>query len=118
MRYVSGGFHLTSSLACCLMTIIVMTALAHIDYPYFYTGLIFDIASFFLLLWKAPEGIENVSRIHPKYYPVLKVIALLSVSSNFFLHSSLLSSVFLTQSLTLLQVSYRIFDIIERRVAR
>jgi len=117
LRYVSGGFHLTSSLSCCLMTIGIMTLLAHADFEYWYLGFAFNILSILILLFKAPDGIEKISRIDPKYYPLLKVISVVLVASDFFIHSSLLSAVFLTQALTLLQVSYRVFDFIERRLS-
>jgi len=99
------------------MTIGIMTLLAHADFEYWYLGFAFNILSILILLFKAPDGIEKISRIDPKYYPLLKVISVVLVASDFFIHSSLLSAVFLTQALTLLQVSYRVFDFIERRLS-
>ncbi|CAG7657380.1 accessory gene regulator B family protein [Paenibacillus allorhizosphaerae] len=115
LRYFSGGVHLNSSLACCLVTILVLTVLTHLSFNYVFLGLIFDIISIIILYLKAPHGIQDVSRINPKYYPVLKWFCILFVSSNFIIHSPLLSATFLVQTLTLTRIGNSLFILLERR---
>lgn len=115
LRYLSGGAHLHSSLGCCIFSLTVLTSLAHIEYQYFTTGLILNILSFIIFLLKAPEGLENISRIDPKNYLYLKFICLVFIGSNFYFQSSLLSAVFFVQSVTLTRLGYFLFKLLERR---
>jgi accessory gene regulator B len=116
LRYFSGGFHLKSSLSCCIFTTSLITITSHLNFNYFYTGYFLDAISMLILLIKAPQGIENVSRVNPKYYPMLKIVAICIVLSNQFFHCSILSSIFIAQSLTLLNTTFIFFDYIERRL--
>lgn len=115
LRYLSGGAHLKSSLGCCVFSLTVLTALAHIDYSYFTIGFFLNILSFIIFLMKAPEGLENISRVNPKHYLWLKWICLIFISSNFFIQSSLLSAIFIVQSVTLTKLGYYLFNLLERR---
>ncbi|MBP1154704.1 accessory gene regulator B [Paenibacillus sp. PvR052] len=115
LRYLSGGAHLKSSLGCCLFSLTILTTLAHIDYSYFTIGFILNILSFIIFLMKAPEGLENISRVNPKNYIWLKWICLIYLSSNFFIQSSLLSAIFFVQSVTLTKLGYYLFNLLERR---
>ncbi|MCC2684625.1 MAG: Accessory protein regulator [Paenibacillaceae bacterium] len=115
IRYVSGGFHLNSSISCCVFSIFIIVTISHLNYNYSWLGFLFDILSICIVGWKAPVGLENVSRIEIKYYPLLKAIAVCLVISNFFIQSSLLSSVFFVQSLMLLRTTENFFHYIERR---
>ncbi|NTZ18819.1 MULTISPECIES: accessory gene regulator ArgB-like protein [Paenibacillus] len=115
LRYLSGGAHLSSSLGCCIFSLTILTSLAHIDYAYFHTGLILNILSFIIFLIKAPEGLENISRIDPKNYLYLKIICLIFIGGNFYFQSSLLSAVFFAQSVTLTKPGYFLFKLMERR---
>ncbi|WP_084159692.1 accessory gene regulator B family protein [Paenibacillus ehimensis] len=115
LRYFSGGVHFKSSIFCCIFSMTALTLLAHVNFNYFYLGLFFDILSFFILLIYAPNGLEKVSRINPKYYFLLKIVCLLFVSTNFFIQSSMLSAIILLQSLTLTKTGAYLFQIFERR---
>lgn len=116
LRFFSGGVHMHTSLSCCLASIIVLTAISHLEFNYFYLGALLDCATIVILLILAPQGIDNVSRVDHKYYPLLKIISVLMVASNFIFHSSLVTAVFFTQALTLTKTAYQFVNFIERRV--
>ncbi|WP_426452258.1 accessory gene regulator ArgB-like protein [Paenibacillus sp. S-38] len=118
IRTISGGLHLKSSLACSITTILFLTMIIHVEYQFTYLGAIINFISMIILLIEAPKGIEHVSRISPKHYPILKILCVCFVLSNFFLQSSLLSSVFLFQALTLTNFTYKIANRLEGRWVR
>ena len=115
LRYFSGGVHLGSSITCIIFSSILLISIAHIPLPNGNTGLIMNIISLLFILWLAPKGLEGVSRIDPKYYPVLKIISAVIISSNFLLNSDVLAVAFIIQALTLTSPAYRLVDYIERR---
>ncbi|MGF9913917.1 accessory gene regulator B family protein [Paenibacillus ehimensis] len=115
IRYLSGGFHFSSSMICSLWTIFILTMSAHVRFDYFYTGACFDVISIIIFGLKAPKGLNNISRIAPKYYPILKCVCVLFISLNFFIQSSMLSTIFLIQALTLTETVYFILSAAERR---
>jgi accessory gene regulator B len=90
LRYVSGGLHLSTSLRCCIYSICMFTLLTHItiDYAPLHLGTVLTLLAALILLKNAPQGIRNVSRIDPKYYPVLKGISVTVAASNLFFQSS------------------------------
>jgi accessory gene regulator B len=114
LRYFSGGVHLRSSMNCIIVTSCLWIGLAHVSLDYWKAGMILNVLSLIIISIKAPNGIENVSRMDPKYFPLLKVISMLIISSNFFIESPLLSTVFFAQSLTLLNFAYKFFNFMER----
>jgi accessory gene regulator B len=114
LRYFSGGVHLHSSLNCILITSCLWIGISHVSIEYWNIGLILNVLSLIIMAIKAPSGIENVSRIDPAYFPLLKIISVLIICSNFFIQSSLLSIVFFSQALTLLPFVYKIVIIWER----
>jgi accessory gene regulator B len=114
LRSFSGGLHLSSSLSCCITTIVVMTSLTHISISYWPYGLILDCISIVILSIKAPDGLEKVSRIDPKYFPLLKIISIFIVGSNFYFQYYLMSTAFFIQSLALTQIAYRLVNYLER----
>ncbi|WDM29336.1 accessory gene regulator B family protein [Paenibacillus mucilaginosus] len=113
IRNISGGFHLRSSLACCVFSTILLITFTHSTYKFTYLGYFFNFISLLIMLFKAPFGIENFSKIQKKHYPYLKIIAVLAVTSNFFIQSSLLASVYIGQSLTLSTLVYKLVTRLE-----
>jgi hypothetical protein len=72
-----------------------------------------------ILLFRAPNGIENISNIHPKYYPYLKGICIAMVLINIFgFNSTELTAVFLIQALSVTHSAYKIIYSLERRLIR
>lgn len=116
LRYVSGGAHMSSSVSCCILSIIILATLPHVKFNYWFGGMIIDILSIVILLLKAPDGIEKVSRIDPKYYPLLKIISVCIVASNFYFQYSFLSAAFITQAFFITGFAYKSIHILERRL--
>jgi accessory gene regulator B len=115
LRYFSGGVHLNSSITCIIVSSLLMLCIAHIQIPFWYAGFVLNMIALVIVAYLAPKGIENVSRIAPKYYPVLKLIATALVCSNFIFRSDLLSVVFFTQAIMLTTPVYWLVDLLERR---
>jgi accessory gene regulator B len=99
LRYFSGGLHIKSANVCNIISAAIVLISVYLPTIYWYNGLVFNILSVGLLLWNAPSGIKR-SKLPVKYYPVLKLIAVVIVSANFFFQSSLLATVFFIQALT------------------
>lgn len=101
LRLSSGGFHLNTALACNIVTTFISTAL-----PSFITLSdtvlwIANIISLVIMLVFAPNPDKNV-RIPTSMYPMLKLVSIAMVSSNFFLQSTVIGLAFLAQSLTVI----------------
>ncbi|MGF7032090.1 accessory gene regulator B [Paenibacillus mucilaginosus] len=118
IRNVTGGFHLKSSWNCCLFTILLVTTPIFFHYPFWNLGGILNLLSLIIVFIKAPQGINNVSRIDPKYHRLLKFFAMLLIILNFFIESPLIATIFFLQSLTLLNSTYTLVSLIERRWVR
>lgn len=114
LRYVSGGVHLSSSLSCCICSIMLITLAAHSSFSYAHLGFIMNCCAWVILLKTAPNGIQGYSRIDAKYYPVLKFVSLAIVSSNFFFQSSVLSTVFFSQAMLTIPLAYWVRNYVER----
>ncbi len=115
LRYFSGGVHLNSSVSCTIVSSAVLLFIIHIDFDYWYSGFVLDLLSIVITGLMAPSGMEKVSRIDPKYYPVLKIVSILIISSNLLFHSSLLSAAFFIQALSLTKPAHRLVHLLERR---
>ncbi|MGM0882571.1 MAG: accessory gene regulator ArgB-like protein [Bacillota bacterium] len=102
LRQVSGGIHLKSGTLCVVVSVSGVTALSFFSFQdSILVNLLTGISVIIMLLF-APSGIENQTRIQKKYYPVLKVLAVLIVSSNFYIGSSIIACTFIVQAVTLI----------------
>lgn len=111
LRYISGGAHLYTSEACTMTSIIILTSIAHLHFNYWNYGFIINTVAVIVFCIYAPEGInQKVSKINPKYYPLLKIISILMVSSNFIFHSFMLSVLCITQAFFLTKPAYKLID--------
>lgn len=110
LRYFSGGIHMKSAQLCNVISIIIILVAAHVSMSYAYTGLGLTIAAMLLLLLYAPQGILNLSKLKPKYYPVLKLISIIIVASNLLFQSPMLAIAFFLQSLTIIPLAQRLVD--------
>ncbi|NEW05971.1 hypothetical protein GK047_08115 [Paenibacillus sp. SYP-B3998] len=99
LRYVSGGLHLKSSNLCNFITATFMLIAIYTPIEYWYNGFVLNVLSIMILAINAPSGIKR-SRLDKKYYPVLKLLSICIVCTNFLFHSHILSVVFFIQSLT------------------
>jgi accessory gene regulator B len=118
LRYFSGGFHLKTSISCVIYSSVVTLIIVHINFNYQNIGFILDCISIFLLVIYAPTGKSTTSGIDPKYYPILKIISIILVASNFWIHSSLLSLTSLLQTLTVPTSMFKLVDYVERRITK
>lgn len=110
LRYFSGGIHMKSAQLCNIISIILILLAVHIPLSYTYEGLILSILTIIILLLYAPQGITNVSRLEAKYYPILKLISVFIVATNFYFQSPLLAAVFFAQALTIIPLAQRLVD--------
>ncbi len=100
LRIASGGIHFQSSLVCCLFSAMVFLISSHSQYDYVYLGMLLDAAAILLVVNYAPSGIRDVSTISPKYYPLLKLISAMIISTNFYFHLPMLSTAFFYTSVS------------------
>lgn len=107
LRFVTGGFHFDSSIKCTVVSTGLAILLPHVPITFQMLNLLLGVLSLILILMYAPANIEGHTRIPPKFYPHLKVIALILVSSNFIIGSPSLSLGFFVQSLTLVNFTKR-----------
>ncbi|AIQ53801.1 accessory gene regulator ArgB-like protein [Paenibacillus sp. FSL R7-0331] len=101
LRLTSGGFHLKTARACNLFSILLCTL---IPYLFSFSGAaltVINMTSLLIMLLFAPNPDTN-ARMPVKLYPLLKIISILLVSLNFFIHSSVIGLAFIVQSLTVI----------------
>ncbi|PZE21007.1 accessory gene regulator B family protein [Paenibacillus xerothermodurans] len=115
LRFVSGGMHMSSSLSCCVLTASIFIFTGFMTFDYSVTFMVLDAISMIILLITAPNDIQNVSSIDTKYYPLLKLAALLIVASNFYVQSTVLTAAFISQAFLTTPIAYTIRDTIEGR---
>ncbi|MFD2411120.1 accessory gene regulator ArgB-like protein [Paenibacillus rhizoplanae] len=101
LRLASGGFHLKTTMACNIVTILLSTLL-----PFFITFSdstlwIVNSINLIIVIMYAPNPDKN-ARIPTFLYPILKLISIVIVSSNFFFQSNVLGLAFLVQALTVI----------------
>lgn len=102
LRQVSGGIHLKDGTLCVLVTTAGVTAVSYVQFGRpLVIGM--TIAALILAVIFAPSRIERQTRIPAKFHPLLKLIAVLMISTNFILLSAVLATTFLIQSLTLIR---------------
>ncbi|ASA23177.1 accessory gene regulator ArgB-like protein [Paenibacillus donghaensis] len=100
LRQLTGGMHLKTNLQCVLVSTGVFTVITLLDLSQRVT-ITATLIAFVIVFFLAPVGIAQQSRIPAKYYPYMKLAALVLVASNFFILSIALSISFLVQSFTL-----------------
>ncbi|MDF9840459.1 accessory gene regulator B [Paenibacillus sp. PastF-1] len=101
LRLTSGGFHLKTARACNLFSIGLCTL---IPYLFSFSGMtltIINIISLLIMLLFAPNPDKN-ARMPLRIYPLLKLLSVLLVILNFFIHSSVIGLAFIVQSLTVI----------------
>jgi accessory gene regulator B len=101
LRQVSGGIHLKSGTTCVVVTVAVANAFSFLeisnDVTLWFTGISILIALIF-----APSGIEKQTRIPQRFYPLLKIISVIIISSNFIIESDMAATAFLIQAISLM----------------
>jgi accessory gene regulator B len=100
LRQVSGGAHLKSGVLCVVVSTLMIAVISLLSFNSEIV-LIINLLSVTLALLLSPK-IHRRTRIKPKYYPLLKIISVLIISTNFFFESPVLASTFFIQSLSLI----------------
>ncbi|MDX2330425.1 accessory regulator AgrB [Sinorhizobium medicae] len=102
LRQFSGGIHLKSGTSCAIASISLFTVLSffHTNQD-LYVNALTCISLVFVFLY-APSNFEKQYNIPKKYYPILKLVSLVIVMSNFIFISDALAISFFVQSLTLI----------------
>lgn len=106
LRFTSGGKHLKTATACNIISITLCSSLPHLAFLIENHLWIINISSLIIMLIFAPNPDANVP-IPLRWYPLLKVVSVLMVTTNFFIHSSVLGLAFLAQSLTVISTPRR-----------
>lgn len=109
LRYFSGGLHFRSANVCNVVSSLLVLLAIYAPVSYWYNGLVFNMIAVLVLTAYAPSGIKK-SKLPPRFYPVLKLIAVLIVCSNFLIQSPLIATVFLIQSITIMPVFQKTLD--------
>ncbi|MNO24146.1 accessory protein regulator protein B [compost metagenome] len=100
LRQLTGGMHLKSNLQCAVFSTLIFTGISMLSVSSTWT-IAATITAIMIISFLAPVGIERQSRIPVKYFPYMKLAALLLVASNFLILSPALALSFLAQSVTL-----------------
>lgn len=115
IRFVTGGLHMSSSLSCCFLSIIMFIGIAFTTFNYNSLFILLDVVSICTFCFTAPNNIQDVSNINPKYYPILRILAVAFVASNFYIQSTNLTAAFFIQAFLTTKYSYKIRDFVEGR---
>ncbi|WP_068775798.1 accessory gene regulator B family protein [Paenibacillus sp. FJAT-26967] len=109
LRDNSGGFHFRSSTICNIITATFVIIAVHSSFPFWNAGFILNLGAAIILFIYAPSGIKQ-SRLDKKYYPLIKLLAVLIVSINFFLQWEVLSVLFFIQACTTITFFQKVLD--------
>jgi accessory gene regulator B len=108
LRNISGGMHFKSNTICNVVSSIFILLSIYLPVNYWNEGLIINIIAVVVLLINAPSGVQGT--LNPKFYPLLKILSVFIVSSNFLFQSHILSVVFLIQALTTFRMAQKLAD--------
>jgi len=101
LRMITGGFHFKSATICIVVSAGVAVLLPYITLSSIMVTAVNSINVILILIF-APSGIDNQTRIPQKYYPLLKLLGLIIVASNFIFQSELLGLTWLIQTISLI----------------
>lgn len=101
LRFVSGGRHLGSSDSCVFWSTLAMVALPHIPVTTWIVWGMIGVTMIFVLCF-VPYNMHEQVRFPEKYYPLLKLLSFLLVSSNLIWMSATVAKAFFFQSLFLI----------------
>ncbi|TKH43419.1 accessory regulator AgrB [Paenibacillus terrae] len=103
LRQMTGGIHLKSGMGCVAVSTLLFTGLSFITLDDKW-NMIATIISMLLILIFAPSGIERQTRIPKRYFPLLKVAALITVGLNLWFAYPFVAISFFAQTLLLINV--------------
>jgi accessory gene regulator B len=98
LRFFSGGYHLHSSALCTVLSVALIGAAPHIPLPPEWV-MALTALNVVLMLVFAPSNIKGFARIPETWFPLLKIVSGLIVSSNFLMRLDHIAVVSLFQAL-------------------
>ncbi|MBO7745199.1 accessory gene regulator B family protein [Paenibacillus sp. MWE-103] len=101
IRYMSGGYHLRSSLLCATVSTLTLAAIPHVPVADAWMPYLTGFAVIMMLIF-APANYDTYATLPARYYPLLKVLSALFAASNFLVHSDIMTVVIVLQSILLL----------------
>ncbi|BBI32253.1 accessory gene regulator ArgB-like protein [Cohnella abietis] len=101
LRIFAGGFHLHSSTWCTVLSISLICLAPFIEFSQTWI-LIINIVAVGILFFYAPRNFKGYARIPEKYYPILKIVAVLIGGSNFYWQDPTLAAILVLQSILLI----------------
>ncbi|WP_027087151.1 accessory gene regulator B family protein [Cohnella panacarvi] len=102
IRQASGGFHFESGWLCIVASTAAITAISFSNFGDSIL-IILTFLSLLIALVFSPSRIEKQTRIPKRYYPLLKVLSMVIISTSFLFGSSVVTTSFFVQSLTLIR---------------
>lgn len=100
LRQLTGGLHLESSTWCAVVTAGTATALSVLTLNNSWIIILTGVSVVLVALY-APSGVERQTIIPPRFFPILRVVAVVLVASNLWFESSVAAIAFFVQALTL-----------------
>lgn len=101
LRFFSGGYHIHSSMLCTVLSVILMCVAPFIPLDKDFIFYV-NIANILMMLVFAPSNIKGFAQIPEKYFPILKVVSVAIVASNFLFKDPTLAILTIFQSILLL----------------
>jgi accessory gene regulator B len=103
LRFVSGGFHFKSSLACFVFSSVVFVIIPLIPAAEWVLVLLNSV-SLLLALVFSPANIEEHIRVHKKYFVWFKVISVAIILCNYLILTPVTTWALFAQSLSLIHL--------------
>ena len=101
LRFVSGGYHIRSGILCIVVSVVLLSIIPHIAVPTMWIYFLNGISLLFVALL-APANFDKYAWASRQQYPILRLIGLIIVASNFIWMSSTLALIFALQAISLL----------------
>jgi accessory gene regulator B len=101
LRLTSGGLHIRSVWGCNIVSTLLFVLIPQISFISSPILLVINLISLIIMILFAPQPDAN-ARIPLKIFPILKIISILLVISNFLIGSEVMGLAFFAQSLTII----------------
>jgi len=101
IRFCSGGFHMRSAMACNFVSILLCLVISNVPTLTKDVFWIINVLNIVFMVLFAPHPDKN-AQLQKKWYPLMKLLSILFVSSNLIINSSVMALAFFAQSLTVI----------------
>jgi accessory gene regulator B len=103
LRFFSGGYHLKTPSSCIIVSSLIICSIPHIPLNGTAQASLMIISSLLVLVY-APSNIRGFARLPEKYFPILKLISIMIISTNWLLGSSIFAVAYFLQSISLIRL--------------